>query len=184
MPPISAALGLVVLHTVMLIPGPPPDPGASDARALDRTVNTAALSAALWPLQPEPEVVSGFDPPTSTWGSGHRGADLVGTVGEPVRSALAGRVVFAGTIAGRGVVVVDHGEQRTTYEPVMPAVQPDQQVAAGQAIGVLQAGGSHCPPQVCLHWGLIRTTATGDQYADPLSLLGQMAPIRLLPLLP
>ena len=34
-----------------------------------------------WPLQPRPDVVARFDPPATTWGPGHRGADLAGRPG-------------------------------------------------------------------------------------------------------
>lgn len=134
-------------------------------------------SAAQWPLTPRPAVVSGFAPPSRVWAAGHRGVDLSGSPGQPVHSALAGQVTFAGTIAGRGVVVVRHGAQRTTYEPVAATVRPGQQVDAGAAIGSLQIGRSHCFPAACLHWGL----REGDTYLDPLSLLGG-GPVRLLPL--
>ena len=54
-----------------------------------------------------------------------------GTVGQPVRAALPGTVTFAGMLAGRGVVVVDHGATRTTYEPVAATVAVGTPVAAG-----------------------------------------------------
>ena len=60
----------------------------------------------------------GFDPPDVPWGAGHRGVDLGGQIGQPVHAALPGTVSFVGRVAGRGVVVVDHGATRTTYEPV------------------------------------------------------------------
>ena len=76
------------------------------------------LPVGVWPLQPQPQVVRAFDPPDSPFGAGHRGVDLAGSVGQPVVAALAGRITFAVPLAGRGVVVVDHGPTRTTYEPV------------------------------------------------------------------
>jgi murein DD-endopeptidase MepM/ murein hydrolase activator NlpD len=133
----------------------------------------------VWPLQPAPTVVAGFDPPDSAYGAGHRGVDLAGRAGEPVHAALAGRVTFAGTLAGRGVVVVDHGSVRTTYEPVSPSVTVGQSVARGAVIGRLTTVQSHCFPAACLHWGLIRNS--DDVYLDPLTLVG-LAPVRLLPL--
>jgi murein DD-endopeptidase MepM/ murein hydrolase activator NlpD len=132
----------------------------------------------VWPLQPEPEVVTGFDPPDSPWGSGHRGVDLLGTVGQQVRAALPGRVSFAGVLAGRGVVVVDHGATRTTYEPVNATVSLGDPVGAGGPIGTLALSGSHCLPRACLHWGWIEGA---DTYLDPLRLVGA-GPVRLLPL--
>ena len=131
----------------------------------------------VWPLQPRPPVLRAFDPPSDPWGAGHRGVDLAGRVGERVRTALAGRVTFAGAIAGRGVVVVDHGSTRTTYEPVTATVRVGDVLARGQPVGTLTLAGSHCLPAACLHWGWIR----GETYLDPLLLVGG-APVRLLPL--
>jgi murein DD-endopeptidase MepM/ murein hydrolase activator NlpD len=131
----------------------------------------------VWPLQPTPPVVAAFDPPDTTWGSGHRGVDLAGTVGQVVHTALPGRVAFAARLAGRGVVVVDHGSTRTTYEPVVASVKVGEVLARGQPIGSLELAGSHCFPQACLHWGWRR----GDTYLDPLLLVGG-GPIVLLPL--
>jgi murein DD-endopeptidase MepM/ murein hydrolase activator NlpD len=132
----------------------------------------------VWPLDPRPEVVSGFDPPETRWGSGHRGVDLAGRVGQPVHAALTGRVSFAGTLAGRGVVVVDHGATRTTYEPVAASVSVGDPVDAGTILGRLELFGSHCFPRSCLHWGLIEGR---EHYLDPLTLVGVQA-VRLLPL--
>jgi murein DD-endopeptidase MepM/ murein hydrolase activator NlpD len=131
----------------------------------------------VWPLSPRPQVVEGFDPPTQAWGAGHRGVDLLGHVGEPVHASLAGTVTFAARLAGRGVVVVDHGGTRTTYEPVSASVQVGARVARGGTIGTLQRSSSHCFPRACLHWGLLQ----GRTYLDPLTLVGA-GPIRLLPL--
>jgi murein DD-endopeptidase MepM/ murein hydrolase activator NlpD len=139
--------------------------------------SVAADPVGVWPLRPEPEVVRGFDPPDSPYGAGHRGVDLLGSVGQPVLSALPGRVTFAGALAGRGVVVVDHGATRTTYEPVAATVHVGVTVAAGSPIGTLQLAGSHCFPRACLHWGWIE----GQTYLDPLRLVGA-GPVRLLPL--
>ena len=132
----------------------------------------------VWPLVPRPEVVRTFDPPAVEWGSGHRGVDLRGTVGQTVRSALPGRVSYVGRIAGVGIVVVDHGATRTTYQPVEATVRVGAEVRAGAALGALEWHGTHCSPAACLHWGLVR----GDTYLDPLALVGGPSPVRLLPL--
>jgi murein DD-endopeptidase MepM/ murein hydrolase activator NlpD len=120
------------------------------------SARAASPGSAVWPLQPAPVVVNPFDPPDDRWGPGHRGVDLLGTPGQEVHAALAGTVSFAGTLAGRGVVVVDHGATRTTYEPVAATVTVGQPVATGAVIGTLQFGMSHCFPRTCLHWGLLR----------------------------
>ena len=148
--------------------------GSADS---DGSPNSSSSVTGVWPLDPRPTVVAQFDPPVSRYGAGHRGVDLAGSRGQVVRAAAAGRVTFAGSLAGRGVVVVSHGATRTTYEPVHASVKVGAVVAAGERIGTLQDFGSHCWPAVCLHWGLIE----GDTYLDPLALLG-IGPVRLLPL--
>lgn len=165
--PVLAPLLLAVLLAVATLGLPPPAHAGADPHD---PVGT-------WPLSPRPEVVARFDPPSEVWGAGHRGVDLAGRAGQPVRAALPGRVTFAGRIAGRGVVVVGHGDTRTTYEPVGAGVRAGDVVAGGQVLGALELAGSHCFPRACLHWGWIR----GETYLDPLRLVGA-GPVRLLPL--
>lgn len=129
-----------------------------------------------WPLQPAPEVVAPFDPPSTPYGPGHLGVDLLGYAGQPVRATAGGTVSFAGQVAGKPVVVVDHGTERSTYEPVVAGVRRGAQVVAGQPIGTLVVATGHCPPQACLHLG----RRVGDAYLDPLDLLGGGG-VRLLP---
>jgi murein DD-endopeptidase MepM/ murein hydrolase activator NlpD len=117
-----------------------------------------------------------FEPPPTRYAAGHRGIDLAGVPGEAVLAAGAGKVSYAGPLAGRGVVVVVHGPLRTTYEPVRASVRRGTEVTTGQQIATLEPGHPGCPVAACLHWGLLR----GDTYLDPLSLLGDQR-IRLLP---
>ncbi|MHC3392043.1 peptidoglycan DD-metalloendopeptidase family protein [Streptomyces lavendulocolor] len=142
----------------------------------------------VWPVgPPRPAVVRGWEPPASAYGPGHRGVDLSAPPGTEVRAAAAGRVSFAGPVAGRGVLSITLTATgapplRTTYEPVRPRVRPGAEVAAGQVVAVVAPGaGAHCAP-ACLHWGLRK----GDTYLDPLSLLPtallRRPPARLLPL--
>jgi murein DD-endopeptidase MepM/ murein hydrolase activator NlpD len=130
-----------------------------------------------WPLEPAPDVLTGFVAPTGSYGPGHRGADLAADVGQPVVAAGPGVVAFAGRVAGRGVVSVAHHDgRRTTYEPVAATLSAGEAVGAGDVLGVVTAGPGHCLPATCLHWGL----RAGDDYLDPLSLLGRTE-VRLLP---
>jgi len=131
-----------------------------------------------WPLTPTPAVTRYFDAPDSPWGAGHRGVDLAAQPGQSVLAADAGVVVFAGPVAGRGVMSVDHdGGLRTTYEPVTPGVAAGDQVYRGQVLGTVSAGHPGCPVAACLHWGVRR----GDEYVDPLSLTGEIGEFRLKP---
>ncbi|MFV0133394.1 murein hydrolase activator EnvC family protein [Streptomyces sp. HMX87] len=141
-----------------------------------------------WPVGTRPAVLRGWDPPATRYGRGHRGVDLAAPPGTPVRAVAAGRVSFAGRVAGRGVVSVElsgTGDPplRTTYGPVRASVAKGDEVAAGEVVGSVEATGTHCPTAGCLHWGLL----SGDAYLNPLSLLPPWllngGPSRLLPVL-
>jgi murein DD-endopeptidase MepM/ murein hydrolase activator NlpD len=182
---LTSAAGLV-LSGLLVSSGPSqpapssdaaPSPGRRDSpTSVDRGPAPARGS---WPLRPAPPVVRAFDRPESRWSAGHRGADLLGRPGQPVHAALAGTVSYVGRIAGRGIVTVDHGGVRTTYQPVAATVTRGQRITEGQMIGRLLLAGSHCHPRACLHWGLIRGKST---YLDPLTLVGAVPqPVRLYP---
>lgn len=141
--------------------------------------DAGSTASAVWPVDPHP-VVAAFDPPGCDFCAGHRGVDLGTLPLRPVRSALAGTVTYAGELAGRGVVVVDDGTRRMTYEPVTASIRKGAVVTAGDLIGQMELTGSHCYPDACLHVGLIND-ATED-YLDPLTLFGSSGRVRLLPL--
>ncbi|HVE97288.1 MAG TPA: M23 family metallopeptidase [Pseudonocardiaceae bacterium] len=132
-----------------------------------------------WPLAGRPAVVRAFEAPVLPYGPGHRGVDLASVAGAPVLAAGAGTVVFAGVVAGRGVVSVDHPSGlRTTYEPVSPIVSAGDQVTRGEQLGTVQLGHPGCTAAACLHWGVRRGP---NEYLDPLRLV-VMARVRLLPI--
>ncbi len=128
-----------------------------------------------WPVD-DPVVVSAFRPAVPDWTAGHRGVDLAAHTGTQVRAITAGRVAFAGPVAGKPVVTValpGPGALRTTYEPVVASVVVGQSVRAGAAIGVVAARGGHCGGEAgCVHVGLRST----DGYLDPLRLITRVPP--------
>ncbi len=155
-----------------------PSPAAGPPSVAPPFSATAPRSPWTWPLSPRPAVRRPFDAPAQRWLPGHRGVDLVGSVGQPVLSAAAGTVTFSGVVAGRGVVSVRHaGGLRTTYEPVDDRAARGTAVARGARIGTLARTPGHCAPAVCLHWGAVE----GDTYRDPLTLIDPGRPV-LLPL--
>ncbi len=173
----------------VLLAGPGPAPvdreaqgGHRDAPAgLGRPADQArpadgwheALGATAWPVPPPPLRL--FDPPPRRWLAGPRGVDLAAPPGAVVRAPAAGVVAVAGTVVDRPVVVLRHGDLRTTLEPVVASVRVGDEVAAGRPVGHLAAGTGHCPT-ACLHWGLRSAAA----YLDPLiTLMGYR--VRLLP---
>ncbi|OZC61129.1 peptidase [Rhodococcus sp. 15-725-2-2b] len=147
------------------------------AVALSTPVASAQQGAFAWPLQPRPQVVTPFDRPEQNWLPGHRGVDLAAPEGRSVLAVADGTVVFAGSVAGKPVVSVDHpGGLRSTYEPVVASVAAGARVRRGTVLGSLASGHESCP-STCLHWGVRR----GREYLDPTALV-RVSPIRLKPL--
>ncbi|MFC8368712.1 MULTISPECIES: M23 family metallopeptidase [unclassified Streptomyces] len=180
---------LVVLTLAALLAPPPPGLSAAGAGAVAPTGEDAGTPAVgrAWPVGVRPRVLRGWEPPATVYGRGHRGVDLAAPPGTPVRAVAAGRVSFAGRVAGKGVVSVEltgTGDPplRTTYEPVRASVTEDDEVTAGEVIGTVEPTGSHCAAP-CVHWGLLRN----DTYLNPLTLLPPWllprGPSRLLPVL-
>ena len=153
----------IVLATalVLLLATPPP--------------GTASGSGAWsWPLDRH-DVGARFDKPATAYGPGHRGVDLAGSAGDVVRAVAAGRVTFAGKVAGVSVVTIDHGRERSTYQPVATRVKAGDAVRSGEVIGTLLAAPSHCSA-ACLHLGRL----AGAEYLDPLELLGNAGQFELI----
>ncbi|MGW7205227.1 murein hydrolase activator EnvC family protein [Streptomyces sp. NPDC054837] len=173
---------LLALVLTVLAAGPvsgdpaPPPPTAPDP--------SVPAIGRVWPVGVRPSVLRGWEPPATAYSSGHRGVDLAAAPGTPVRAVAAGRVLYAGRVAGKGVVSVEltGTDLRTTYEPVTATVGKGDEVAPGEVLGTVAATGSHCTAP-CVHWGLRK----GEVYLDPLSLLPpwllHRGPSRLLPVL-
>lgn len=134
----------------------------------------ASASPWHWPLD-DHRIDRPFDLPTSDYGTGHRGVDLPGRVGQRVRAVAAGHVTFAGRVAGIATITISHGDERSTYQPVSPRVRAGDAVAAGQVIGTLLGGHPSCR-QTCLNLGRLR----GKTYLDPADLLASEGSYRLV----
>lgn len=154
----------------------PPARGAADGvpQTVD-AVDRAALSGWRWPLDSF-RIVRPFSAPAHRYGPGHRGIDLQPVGDDVVRSPAAGVVAFAGPVAGRGVVTIDHGAGLvTTLEPVGAMPVPGTRVAAGDPVGSLSLGGHSV--HGTLHFGVREHGA----YINPLLLLGHLPRAILLP---
>ncbi|WP_245633942.1 murein hydrolase activator EnvC family protein [Amycolatopsis jejuensis] len=160
-------------------PAPPPTAASPSPPTPGPTAASPSQAGRLaWPLTPRPPVTRTFEPPATPYGPGHRGVDLDAAAGQQVLAADMGVVVFAGQVAGQGVVALDHdGGLHTTYLPITPSVAPGDQVYRGQVLGTTVAGHPGCPATVCLHWGARR----GTEYIDPLALVGTPSRVRLKP---
>jgi murein DD-endopeptidase MepM/ murein hydrolase activator NlpD len=166
-----AALGSAC--AVLLLSGSPDEAPVHAAPVHAKPVSTYSA-----PLAGQLVVLRGFQPPPTPYAAGHRGVDLATSPGAEVLAAGNGRVRFAGSVAGRGVVVIVHPDGVSTeYEPVRPLVAAGAAVARGQPIGRVLGAHASCSPRRCLHWG----ARLGSAYFDPLSLLRPLGPVRLLP---
>jgi murein DD-endopeptidase MepM/ murein hydrolase activator NlpD len=166
------ARALALLLTVLVVAFPPLPALAEPAAA------GATVAAPRWTAPVDGAVTRAFEDPPHPYGPGHRGVDLGGAPGSPVVAAGDGMVVFAGWVAGRPVVSIDHPDGlRTTYEPVDASVGAGQAVVRGAVIGTLTPGHGGCPVEACLHWGVRR----GETYLDPLTVL-RPPRVRLLPM--
>ncbi len=99
--------------------------------------------------------------------SHHRGVDLRGAQGTPVRAAADGVVLLAEEQYFSGkVVYVDHGEGLVTMYCHLSAirVKPGQTVRAGRELGLVGATGRVTGPH--LHWGVF----VGGHPVNPLAL--------------
>lgn len=133
-------------------------------------------SAWQWPMTGARVVAPFFRAPARAYGPGHRGIDLAAEGSQDVLAPASGTVAFAGSIAGRGVVTIDHGGGLvSTLEPITARVAVGDRVGAGDSVGRLSVGG-HAEPGT-LHLGARRL---GD-YIDPLLLLGAARRAVLLP---
>jgi len=98
--------------------------------------------------------------------AGHWGVDIASAPGQPVRAIGAGTVSFAGSVAERKSVTVDHGGAlRTSYSYLAAiAVTEGQTVSRGTPVGT---SGIHDGADA-FHVSL----RVGATYVDPLSLAG------------
>lgn len=138
---------------------------------------TAGKDTWSWPLAPRPAVLRGFDPPDKPWMSGHRGVDLRAAAdGAPVTAPESGTVTFAGVVADRPVITIDHGDGlRSSFEPVESSLPAGAVVAKGDVVGAVLSG--HCAALPCVHWGVRR----GEDYINPLPFVTDLRPSILLP---
>lgn len=148
--------------------------GRAAGRSAARPAGKDPRSAYLCPLR-RCRVVNRFHVGAHNWNPGNRGVDLAAKIGEEIFAPAAGKVVYAGDVAGRTVISILHGFGiRTTYESVVPSVSRGENIARGQKIGTVAQG--RCRVGTCLHWG----AKTGpDSYIDPMLLLSEHRKIRL-----
>jgi murein DD-endopeptidase MepM/ murein hydrolase activator NlpD len=162
-------------------------PGAAPATAVGRSDPPPPAGPApprvpaLW-MPVAGAVVRGFDARAGPYGPGHRGIDIAATLGQVVCAPAAGKVVFAGPVAGTTWVsllvapgvLVTLGPLRDPVSAgrVRPRA-PVGRVAPGHQVGT---GGVE--DGVTLHLGL----RVDGVYVDPMAYLVDRPRARLAPL--
>jgi len=145
----------------------------STAIAPAAAIDDLAARGWVWPVD-EVQLVRRFEAPAHAYGPGHRGVDLASAL--TVRAPAAGRIAFAGMVAGRPVVTIDHGDGLvTTLEPVLTELGVGDAVSRGSPVGVVASEGHAGPGTV--HFGVRRN----GEYINPLRLLGGVPRAVLLP---
>jgi septal ring factor EnvC (AmiA/AmiB activator) len=166
-PSIHVRLAVALVLTVAVVAlCHPHRAGAVPTRAGEHRVD--------YQLPVDAPVVDPFRPPPHRYGAGNRGLELGTTAGTQVGAAAPGRVAFAGSVAGRLFVTVQHADRvRTTYGP-LAAIDPGARV--GAAVGAGQAVGT-------VGDRLLWTARLGDAYLDPAVLLAAsgVARVHLVP---
>ncbi|UDY36865.1 murein hydrolase activator EnvC family protein [Dermatobacter hominis] len=152
-----AAAAAVALSTTT---SPGRGPGLADGPT--RTAPVGATTAvATGPYAPpvDAPVSDPFRPPSTPYGPGNRGLEYATVPGATARAIGAGTVTFAGRVAGRGVVTVEHpdGLRSSLTGLVEVRVAAGDRVALGDVLGTTAA---------VLHLGVRR----GDVYQDPAAL--------------
>lgn len=131
----------------------------------------------VWPAPTPIRVVAPFRAPPTPYSAGHRGIDLAVAPGATVVAAAGGTVRFAGMVAGRGVVSIDHGDGViSSIEPITALVREGDVLAAGDRIGAVDRGG-HCEGD-CVHFGI----RVDGEYVSPFLFFGGLPRSVLLPL--
>ena len=152
--------------------------------ALATAANASPSGTWAWPVIGP--VVRGFDPPSSAYGSGHRGIDIAAPLATTIVAPAAGTVRFAGKVGGYLFVSIDHGRGLESTYSWLSAVQVHRGDSVFEGAPIAKTGEGHPGSTVPhLHFG-VKSTGT---YVDPLSFLRppsvadfiHLAPLRGMP---
>lgn len=180
----SRALLAVALLLGALAPLLGPQPPSSAAAPLDPARGRPPAASGggpvlpdhdwLWPVAGARSVTEPFRPPAHAYGPGHRGVDIAAS--GDLRAPADGVVAFAGTVADRTLLTIDHGNGLvTTYEPATAVLGPGSPVRRGDLVAQVSSGGH--APLGSLHVGV----RWNGVYINPMLLFGGVPRAVLLP---
>src|SRR4051794_26825252 len=134
--------------------------------ALAALILAPAAQAWTWPTDGRVVAPFVFDPSHPYEAGQHRGTDVAGALGEPVRAPAAGIVSFAGTVPGNGksvTIETADGWSVTLTQLGAIAVAKGAAVAEGATVGAIGDA-------LFVQLG-VRHTADAQGYVDPAGLL-------------
>jgi murein DD-endopeptidase MepM/ murein hydrolase activator NlpD len=131
-------------------------------------------------------LLRGFDQRAGPYGPGHRGIDIAAPVGELVRAPTAGRVVFAGPVAGvNWVTLVVAPGVLVTLGPLLDPVVSATRVRSKAPVGRIAPGHTatrEAPTTPAATAALHLSVRVDGVYVDPLVHLVDRPRPRLVPL--
>ena len=131
-------------------------------------------SAGAWTWPADGPVLRPFQLGADVYAGGqHRGIDVAGQEGSPIRAPAGGTVTFAGSLPthGRGVTIsTADGYSVTLVHLGTIAVAKGETLAEGATVGLMGTSGEAEHAQPSVHLG-IRRTAEAEGYVDPIGLL-------------
>ncbi|MGZ4351915.1 MAG: murein hydrolase activator EnvC family protein, partial [Gaiellaceae bacterium] len=152
-----------------------------------RLLTAAAVLAALlvapaagaWSWPSDGVVLRGFTLSSDVYAGGqHRGIDVAGVTGSPVRASAAGEVSFAGTVpsSGKSVTIqTADGYAVTLTHLGSIAVAKGDAVGEGQSVGTIGPSGDPEVDEPYVHLG-VRVASDPNGYVDPLGFLPARVP--------
>lgn len=136
---------------------------AGHERGLDReSQQSPSVPIVLYQAPTYLTVIDPFRPPQHFAGAGNRGLEYGYSEDQLVMAAAEGFVAYSGSVAGTGVISIEHADGlRTTYTNLKEIwIEDYQYVYAGHTLGIAGPG---------FHFGV----KIGDRYLDPAILIEQ-----------
>ncbi|WP_292832598.1 M23 family metallopeptidase [Microbacterium sp.] len=162
------SIAVVLLVAVLCVTGAAPPAAAVIPLATGR-------EGWQWPVDPV-QVTEPYRAPAHSYGPGHRGIDLAVSPGTAIVAPAAGVIAFAGSVAGRPLLTIDHGHGLvTTLEPVTASLPVGAPVRAGEAVAAAASGGHAVGGTV--HFGV----RENGEYINPMLLVSAIPRAVLLP---
>ena len=163
-----ASLGLVAATVLTTAVAPPNHTWENNLSSPSETQPSPPVFEEPWLPPLSTAIEQKFTRPPHPYGAGHRGVDYHSVPGDLIVAPQAGTITFAGVVAHKPVVVINHGEGWiSSLEPAEALVEVGTPVSLGSPLATVVEGlAGHCGDATCLHWGVRHHR----KYIDPQTL--------------